>query len=416
MFFYYIKKNLIIIIILLNLLVLLVYVTNITSIPNSLILFKKDDVNLKQIFGLKLEEVLEVGADISSKDENERLKKDIVNNKKYSLNLFGFNIKTITANIIPEVKVKPLGNIVGIKLYTKGVLVVGTSEIQGIDQKIYKPFEMAGISQGDSIIKIDNKEINTTDDLIKSVNDAKGNEMQVVYVKENKMIETSIKPIKTKENTYKIGLWVRDATAGIGTLTFYNDNTNSIASLGHGIQDVDTAELVDINSGEYVTADILNIYKGEKDNPGKIEGTIDKSEDIGKIYSNTKYGVYGSVENSQKLNLNEVEEIEIASRKEIKQGKAKIISSLSGKREEYEVEIEKIYINNNKDNKNMIIKVTDEKLLEKTGGIIQGMSGSPIIQNGKFIGALTHVFVTDPTKGYAVFGDTMVKQLVNKGL
>lgn len=200
---------------------------------------------------------------------------------------------------------------------------------------------------------------------------------------------------------------------GIGTLTFYNSDTNSISSLGHGIQDIDTEELVDISSGEFVTADILNIYKGEINNPGKIEGTIDKSKNIGEIYNNTEYGVYGKVSDKNSLNLDEIEEIEVASRKEINLGKAEIICYLDGKRKNYEVEIEKVYTNNNSNNKSMIVKITDKELLEKTGGIIQGMSGSPIIQNGKFIGALTHVFVTDPKKGYGVFGDLMIKQLSN---
>ncbi len=200
---------------------------------------------------------------------------------------------------------------------------------------------------------------------------------------------------------------------GVGTLTFYTLDTNSISSLGHGIQDVDTDKLVDISSGEFVTADILNIYKGETNNPGKIEGTIDKSEDIGKIYNNTEYGIYGKVLDETNLDLDKIEEMEVASRKEIKTGKAEIICSLDGERKNYEIEIEKVFTNNNSNNKSMIVKVTDKELLEKTGGIIQGMSGSPIIQNGKFVGALTHVFVTDPKKGYGVFGDLMIKQLTN---
>ena len=181
--------------------------------------------------------------------------------------------------------------------------------------------------------------------------------------------------------------------------------------MGHGIQDIDTEELVNISSGEFVTADILNIYKGETNNPGKIEGTIEKSKNIGEIYNNTAYGVYGEVLNKNILDIDNIEEIEVASRKEIKTGKAEIICSLDGERKRYEIEIEKIFTNNNSNNKSMIVKVTDKELLEKTGGIIQGMSGSPIIQNGKFIGALTHVFVTDPKKGYGVFGDIMIKQL-----
>ena len=415
MFFYSFKKNIFLILLLLSLVVILAYVTNITSIPNSIILFQKEELNLKPIYGIKLEEAIPVGAQIKSNSSDNDALNNMINTeeKKYNLSLLGFNLKTITASVLPTTKVKLLGNIAGLKLYTKGVLVVGTSQIKGEDEKIYKPYEEAGIEQGDAIIKIDNKDVNTTEDLISCVSKAKGNEMKVIYKKDNETVETTIKPVKTSENTYKIGLWVRDASAGIGTLTFYNQDTNSISSLGHGIQDIDTGGLVDISAGEFVTADILNIYKGEKNKPGRIEGTIDNSNNIGEVYSNTEYGVYGRVKNVKELNLEEQEEIEVGSRKEIKIGKANIICSLDGERKEYEVEIEKIFINNNTNNKSMVVKVTDKELIEKTGGIIQGMSGSPIIQNGKLIGALTHVFVNDPSRGYAVFADIMVKQLIN---
>ncbi len=186
---------------------------------------------------------------------------------------------------------------------------------------------------------------------------------------------------------------------GVGTLTFYDPTTNSCASLGHGIQDVDTGELVDISSGEFVSAQIINIDKGQENNPGKIEGIIDDETIIGQIYSNTQYGVYGYSENKEKLNLSTKQEIEVAKRDEIKIGEAYILCSLeNGTTKEYKVQIEKIYINNNENNKSMIVKIVDDELLEKTGGIIQGMSGSPILQNGKLIGALTHVFVSDPQK------------------
>jgi len=184
-----------------------------------------------------------------------------------------------------------------------------------------------------------------------------------------------------------------------GTMTFYDVVANSFASLGHGIQDIDTEELVEISSGEFVTADILKIQKGEKDNPGKIEGTIEDGEVIGKIYSNTGYGVYGSKNNISKLTIDTSKQIDVASRNEIKIGKATILCTLEDNiTKEYEVEIEKVYINNNEDNKSMVVKVTDEELIQKTGGIIQGMSGAPIIQNGKLIGALTHVLVSNPQK------------------
>ena len=180
---------------------------------------------------------------------------------------------------------------------------------------------------------------------------------------------------------------------------------------GHGITDIDTGELINIASGEFVTTRILNITKGESGNPGKIQGTIENQVNIGDIDKNTKFGIYGKVDNLSGLSIDTSKEMEVATRNEIQLGKATILCSLDNKTvQEYEIEIEKIFKENNYDNKSMEIKVTDESLLEKTGGIIQGMSGSPIIQNGKFIGAVTHVLVNNPEEGYAVFGDIMLKQ------
>ena len=180
---------------------------------------------------------------------------------------------------------------------------------------------------------------------------------------------------------------------------------------GHGITDIDTGELINIASGEFVTTRILNITKGESGNPGKIQGTIENQVNIGDIDKNTKFGIYGKVDNLSGLSIDTSKEMEVATRDEIQLGKATILCSLDNKTvQEYEIEIEKIFKENNYDNKSMEIKVTDERLLEKTGGIIQGMSGSPIIQNGKFIGAVTHVLVNNPEEGYAVFGDIMLKQ------
>lgn len=419
---FFLKKNYMYIILILTLLIILAYVTNITSIPESLILFENEELNFEPILGVKIEETVLVGADVSRQkasnlqlqtSENEESKMKIANlqEKQYSLSLFGINLKTIQANIIKKTKVVPLGNLVGLKLYTKGVLVVGVSEIKGEDNKVYKPYEEAGISEGDSIIEINGESVNTTNELIACVSKCKGNNINVKYIDDGETYSTTIKPVKTSSNSYKIGLWVRDAAAGVGTLTFYDPSTNSCAALGHGIQDVDTGELVDISSGEFVSTDIIDIEKGEKDSPGKIEGTIEDSKKIGEIYSNTNFGIYGTSTNKSELNLNNKEAVEVASRNEIKTGKASIICTLeNGIRKEYEVQIEKVYINNNENNKSMIVKVTDEELLEKTGGIIQGMSGSPILQNGKLVGALTHVLVSDPTKGYGVFSDIMLQQ------
>ena len=242
------------------LLLLLAYVSNITNIPDSLILFQNQNIDIKTIAGIRLEETIPVGAGLNS--ETITSTNSLKEEKKYNLTFLGLNVKTVTASIVKNTKVVPLGDIAGLKLYTKGVLVVGMSEIKGEDGITYKPYENTGIEQGDAITKINDEEINTTEELIKCISKAKGQTVNITYEKNNDDIETTLTPVKTAKNTYKIGLWVRDSAAGIGTLSFYNPSKNTIVALGHGIQDIDTHELVEISSGELVTAEIANIQKG----------------------------------------------------------------------------------------------------------------------------------------------------------
>jgi len=383
------------------------YVYNIAAIPQSIILSEGENINLKLALGLELQN----SDDYEATWVSSNLNKSKVGNNKVELKLFNsIAVKDINVSVIPTTTVIPVGKAIGMKLYTKGVLVVGMSEIENEEKIKEKPYENSGIEEGDSIIAINNEEINTTDELIQQVNNSNGESLKIKYVKGDKILETSIMPVKTKED-YKIGLWVRDVAAGIGTLTFYEPSTNMFMSLGHGIIDIDTEEIVDISRGELVTANILSIIKGEKNKPGEIKGSITKGVAIGDIYKNTKMGVYGNVKNMQYIDTT-YNEMEVAERSKIKTGKATILCQLdSGAPQEYQIEIERIYLNNNIDNKSMLIKITDEELLNKTGGIIQGMSGAPVMQNGKFIGAVTNVLVKDPTKGYAIFGDLLIKQM-----
>lgn len=284
-------------------------------------------------------------------------------------------------------------------------------EIEGYDHVKYKPYENCGIEEGDRIISINQNTITCTADLINQVNASKGDKVNVKYVRDGNSMQTSITPAKASDNNYKLGLWVRDAAAGVGTVSFYEPSTKTFAALGHGIQDVDTGQLLEIAKGDFVTTKIISITKGQKGNPGKIQGSIEKSTIIGHVSKNTEFGVFGTLTNPSSLNVNLNNAMEVASRDEIVAGPAKIMCMLEdGKKKEYNIEIQKIYKNNNENNKSMLIKVIDEELIEKTGGIIQGMSGSPIVQNGKVIGALTHVLVGDPQTGYGVFADLMIKQ------
>ncbi len=315
------------------------------------------------------------------------------------------------ANNIVERKVNPIGRTIGLKLYTDGVLVVGMSEIDGADGNKYKPYEGSGIQEGDMIKSINGNIISNTNQLIDIVNNSRGEAVSIRYQRESEEIYTTITPIKTDEENYMIGLWVRDAAAGIGTLTYYEEATSSFAALGHGINDVDTNKLLNISNGQLVTSQIVSIVKGEKGKAGEIRGIIDGGELIGNIEINSAIGVYGKATNFDYINKVKHNEVPVANRKEIKEGKAKIICQLTNenKTEEFEIEIKKIYRINYKDNKSMLIKITDENLIEKTGGIIPGMSGTPIIQEGKFVGAITNVLLNDPTQGYAIFADMMMQ-------
>ena len=396
-------------ILLIFLLIIYVYVLVIINIPDEITIFEGENLSLKTIFGIALhseDEVLEVSSNSGEKTINK------IGNETLSVSLFDkLFIKSVDVSVLPRTTVIPVGNIAGVKLYTNGVLVVGMSEIEGEDSKTYKPYENTGIEEGDMIVKINNNLISSTDDLIEKVNMSKGEKVEIEYIHDEETKECSITPVKTSEEEYKLGLWVRDSAAGVGTVTFYEPSTQSFGALGHGITDIDTGDLLNIASGEFVTAQVLNIKKGENGNPGKIQGTVEEQETIGDITKNTEFGIYGKIQDLSSLNIDTSKEMEVAMREEIELGKATILCSLDNQTvKEYEIEITKIYRDNNYNNKSMEIKVTDEELIEKTGGIIQGMSGSPIIQNGKFVGAVTHVLVNSSTEGYAIFGDLMLKQ------
>ncbi len=368
------KKNKIIwlIPIIIILLTTYLYTLSIQSIPDNIVIFEGETINLKTILGIKAD-LTEKNKEIETISRNQIKPINTTGKKVVKLSLFeNIFVKNVDVDVLPRTKVIPVGSIAGIKLYTSGVLVVGMTEVQGIDNKKYKPYENSGIQEGDRIISINNKDIGNTEELVNTVNSSNGNEIQIQYIHEQKTQECSIKPVETAKKEYKLGLWVRDSAAGVGTVTFYEPTSKSFGALGHGITDIDTEKLIDIASGKFVTTKILNVIKGESGTPGRIQGTVDNQKNIGVIYKNTKFGIYGKVDNISSLNIDTSKEMELALRDEIKTGKATIMCSLeNGKINEYEIEIEKVFKDNNYDNKSMLIKVTDNRLLEKTGGIIQ---------------------------------------------
>lgn len=318
----------------------------------------------------------------------------------------------ISVNAIPNISVIPCGNAIGVKVYAEGVLVIGNSPVEGVDGNTHEPYKSTKIKSGDIILKMNDTKVETIEELVEVVNQTKSQEVAITYQRENKIYEEKIQPIQSLDDgKYKLGLWVRDGATGVGTLTFYAPSVGYYGALGHGISDIDTKTILPLESGTLNEASVLSITKGAKSAPGEIRGIINPSYTLGDILMNNEFGIYGKMLTAENI-IHDQEAIPVAGRMEIKTGPATILCTVEGNTpKEYEVEIQKIYNLSGKSTKSMIVKVTDEELLEKTGGIIQGMSGSPIIQNGKFCGAITHVFVNDPTRGYAVFADTMIEQI-----
>ena len=407
------NKKLLIAFLLFFLTIVYVYICAIDAIPKNTILFEGEQLNIKKIIGISLVRKNKNYDTILTSTESIEENTQELGTTNLEVKLFNtFNVKDIDVSVIKRTKVIPVGQVAGLKLYTTGVLVVGMSEIKGIDNKKYKPYEKTGIQEGDTIVQIENDEITGTKELIQKVNSSKGKELNLKYVRDGEILECAISPVKTSASEFKLGLWVRDSAAGIGTMTYYEPETKNFAALGHGITDVDTGKLINISNGQFITTKVLSIIKGEDGAPGKIQGSISEQSNIGTIKKNSIFGIYGVTEDVQKIRIDPNKKMNVATRNEIELGEATILCSLDDeKTKEYKIQIEKIYLNNNYDNKSMLIKITDKELIEKTGGIIQGMSGSPVIQNGKFIGAITNVLVNDPTKGYVVFGDLMIKEM-----
>ena len=374
--------------------VIYIYISNINSIPSNIILYKDEDFKIRTILGV---ETIQTSSSLNEKENKKTI--------SYDVNLFGkIKVKEINVDILNEIKVIPVGKLIGLKLYTSGVLIVGMSEI--------KSNENIDIKEGDIIYAVNDIEVDTIKELKKIINESNGNELKIKTSRNGNIITSKILPIK-KDNEYQIGLWVKDAATGVGTITFYEKNSNRFAALGHGIVDSDTGNLIKIENGKLITTEIISIKKGEKESPGEIRGTIVNQEEIGEVEKNTMFGIYGNITYLNRLNINLKNEYKVATRDEIKEGNAKILCCVeNNKIEEFEIEIKKKYVNNNENNKSMLIEIKDKSLIEKTGGIIKGISGAPIIQDGKFIGAVTHVFVSDATMGYGIFGDLMIKEMI----
>lgn len=328
------------------------------------------------------------------------------------LKIFNFiPVKNVTVNVVPDKKVIPSGEAIGVKIQTKGVLVVGLSSITTEDGKKRSPAADAGFEIGDTILEINNKKIEKDRDITNMVNDSKEESLNFLIEREGRQQNINVKPVKCLEDSfYRIGLWVRDNIAGVGTMTFIDPDTNSFGALGHGITDIDSGVLVDISKGSVLKSKVASVQKARKTVPGEIVGIFYESQDpYGKIDKNTNFGIYGSLNLKDKQHL--AEPMPIALSYQVQEGPATILTTIDGNKvEEFDIDIQKVNRQRTSNNKSMLIKVTDQRLLDITGGIVQGMSGSPIIQDGKLVGAVTHVLVNDPTRGYGIFIEWMLDE------
>ncbi|MGN0666600.1 MAG: SpoIVB peptidase [Huintestinicola sp.] len=322
------------------------------------------------------------------------------------LSLFGiFPIKDVTITEVDTPMVIPCGNPFGIKMTTDGVMVV---ELSGFDNgvSLVSPAKEAGICEGDLIVSISGKKVSSNKDIGRIIADSKGDMLGVKIIRDGESRVLFLKPqISAEDNTYHAGMWVRDSSAGIGTLTFYDPVTGIFGGLGHPVCDCDTGEVLTMAKGQSADVYISGVKKSREGEPGELVGSFISNGSSGTLELNCEAGLFGYMDCIPSDN----DAVEAAMRQEIKTGKASIYTTIDGTMpKEYEITIEKIDMSDSGSSRNMVIRVTDPELLEKTGGIVQGMSGSPIMQNGKLIGAVTHVFVSDPRKGYAIFADTMI--------
>lgn len=327
------------------------------------------------------------------------------------LKLFGIiNFKEINLGVIDSYELIPSGNPIGIYIETNGVMVLGTGVISGADGLNYEP-SLNKLKSGDYITAINGQVMNNKEELIEAILNCNGEDLNVSVRRNEESIQYMIKPIKAATGEYKIGAWIRDNTQGIGTLTFVTKD-GKFGALGHGITDIDTSLIMEIEEGSIYKADIMTIVKGRQGAPGELIGVINQSEKykIGNINKNTNQGIYGSINGNNDL-ISKNEAIPIGLKQDIKLGNATILSCVDNVVKEYDIVIEKIDLNSQSPNKGMVISIVDEDLINLTGGIVQGMSGSPIIQDNKIIGAVTHVFIQDSTKGYGTFIENMIHNL-----
>ncbi len=337
------------------------------------------------------------------------VKANEVDTYKLQLKLFGvIPLKDVDVNVIKDVRLKPAGIPIGIYVKTAGVLVVGVGEFEGEDGKTYEPAKYI-LQPGDYILEMNEEEITEKKQLMEKISHSEGQEIIFKIRREEEVFQVRAKPELNQNGEYKMGIWIRDNAQGVGTMTYMDENGN-FGALGHGINDVDTSTLMELASGTLYHTEIIGITRGKNGSPGELTGFIEYDDNniMGTVTENTPKGIFG-VCMQEIMDANESEYMSIGLKYEIEEGPAQIICSLGDEINTYDVEIVDIHLENDNINRGIVLEITDSELLATTGGIVQGMSGSPILQDGKLIGAVTHVLVNDPTRGYGIFIENMLE-------
>ncbi len=378
------------------------------NLPLNIFYIKGEEGSAIKINGKPLtENLIKVNTGSSITVSGEKIGQSIINFRLFGL----IPIRSISVNVLPEIEVMPGGQAIGVLLRNKGVMVVGKSQVNSKDG-IYAPAQQAGIEVGDTILKVNGQEIYDKiklASLIQNVADENKKISLLVRKKKGDLREIKVKPVQNRDGIYMIGLYVDDGVAGVGTLTFYKPETKEYGALGHVITESNSGIKIEVRDGRIVEAKISGINYGRKGIPGEKRGTFYSIKNVlGTIEKNTDYGIYGRLE---RLPQNPFFDnpVPVATISQVKRGPAKIYTVVEdGKIEEYIINIDKVYRQTTPGGRGMVITISDHNLKKKTGGIIQGMSGSPIIQNGKLVGAVTHVFVNNPLQGYGVFAEWML--------
>lgn len=325
--------------------------------------------------------------------------------------LFGiFSLKEVSVEVVNEEMVVPCGIPVGIYVKTDGILAIGTGAVTSVDGMNYEP-AYGVVKSGDYIKTVNREVVNTKEALIEKINQYGAKDVILGILRNGEYMDLRVSPVQTGEREYKVGIWVRDDMAGVGTMTYYTTGRR-YGALGHPISDADTGTMIQLGEGKLYETRIVGITRGEKGRPGELAGIIDYRDryTLGTVAGNSQTGIYGALNRIPK-ELTRTDFLEVGLKQQMEIGPAKIISYVSGQRQEYDITITSLDFNSASANKGIQFQVTDQELLNLTGGIVQGMSGSPIIQNERLVGAVTHVFIQDPTKGYGVFIENMLKLL-----